>query len=282
MPISDYRSSHAARGYGARYNQTYQSGYYAALWEKVERPIVEELFRSVGGPDRTCLDFACGTGRITNVAAGFFGKVVGVDVSDSMIACAIPIRNAKLLLQDITKNSLRDTFDVATAFRFFLNAEDKLRREALLTIRNHLADRGRIICNIHVNASSPAGLASRLVNRVLRQTSHNTLSVDRMEELLADAGFVVENVIAYGFLPRPGRFAPSLCEILIEPAEKFCKALGVPSRFAQHFIIVATKRPGNCSFLPKVSSIRGVPPHRPLRAKEFPPARHIGTFLKLD
>ncbi|RAZ84382.1 class I SAM-dependent methyltransferase [Mesorhizobium hawassense] len=238
---SDYRLSHAKRGYGANYNQTYQSGYYAALWEKIERPIVEDILASLGGEGRKCLDFACGTGRITNVAAGFFDEVVGVDVSKSMLTSAVPVGNANLLLRDITKKPLRDTFDVVTAFRFFLNAEDSLRRDALSAIRGHLAEGGRMVCNIHVNASSPTGLASRLLNRALGRTVYNTLSIDGMREFLTEAGFVVEKVISYGFLPRPGRFAPSLCATLLEPTERCCKALGVPSRMAQHFIFVASK-----------------------------------------
>ncbi|MBZ9847950.1 class I SAM-dependent methyltransferase [Mesorhizobium sp. CA14] len=237
----DYRLSHVAQGCGAKYIQTFQSGYYAALWEKVERPLVEEIFRSLGGPDRSCLDFACGTGRITSVAARFFGTVVGVDVSEPMLACAAPRDNVRLLLMDITKEPLRDSFDVVSAFRFFLNAEDSLRRQALLAIHEHLVEGGRIVCNIHANASSPAGVASRYLNSVLRRTKYNTISLDQMKELLVDAGFLVEKVIPYGFLPRPGRFAPGLCEALVAPAETVSRALRIPSRFAENFVVVATK-----------------------------------------
>ncbi|WP_348628554.1 class I SAM-dependent methyltransferase [Mesorhizobium sp. M2A.F.Ca.ET.042.01.1.1] len=237
----DYRLSHAAQGCGAIYTATFQSGYYGALWEKIERPIVEEIFRSAGGPDRRCLDFACGTGRITNVAARFFGTVVGVDVSEPMLAGATPCSNVRLCLIDITNEPLNERFNVASAFRFFLNADEDLRRQALLALREHLVEGGQLVCNIHLNATSPAGVASRLLNTVVGRTKYNTLRLDRMEELLADAGFLVEKVIPYGFLPRPGRFAPGLCEALVGPAETMSRALQIPARLAESFIVVAAK-----------------------------------------
>ncbi|CDX46487.1 conserved hypothetical protein [Mesorhizobium sp. ORS 3359] len=241
----DYRLSHAAQGYGARYIETFQTGYYGALWEKVEKPIVEEVFRSTGGSDLRCLDFACGTGRITNVAARFFGSVVGVDVSAPMLAWAKPCNNVCLRLIDITNQPLNERFNVVSAFRFFLNAEDDLRRQTLLAIREHLVDGGRIVCNIHLNATSPAGLASRLLNTVVGRTKYCTLSVDRMEELLAGAGFLVEKVIPYGFLPRPGRFAPGLCAAFVGPVETMSRALRMPGRLAESFIVVAAKSPSS-------------------------------------
>lgn len=99
---SDYRSSHQTQGYGTDYTKTFCSGYYAALWLRIERPLVEGILRPLGGPDRSCLDFACGTGRVTTVAGPLFGEVVGVDVSQSMLACARVPSNVKLVKADLT------------------------------------------------------------------------------------------------------------------------------------------------------------------------------------
>ncbi|MGX7871618.1 class I SAM-dependent methyltransferase [Mesorhizobium sp. ORM6] len=107
----DYRASHCAPGYGAHYNKTQESGYYGALWEKIERPLISSGLRPMGGAGRKCLDFACGTGRITNVAAGLFGEVVGVDVSKSMLACPQVPPNVRLCRIDMTMESLDETFD---------------------------------------------------------------------------------------------------------------------------------------------------------------------------
>ncbi|WP_244731066.1 class I SAM-dependent methyltransferase [Mesorhizobium sp. 113-3-3] len=98
---SDYRSSHQTPGYGADYTKTYRSGYYAALWLRIERSLVENILRPLGGPGRSCLDFACRTGRVTTVAGPLFGEVVGVDVSQSMLACARVPGNVQLVEADL-------------------------------------------------------------------------------------------------------------------------------------------------------------------------------------
>ncbi|WP_244730610.1 class I SAM-dependent DNA methyltransferase [Mesorhizobium sp. 113-3-3] len=174
---SDYRSSHQTPGYGADYTKTYRSGYYAALWLRIERSLVENILRPLGGPGRSCLDFACGTGRVTTVAGPLFGEVVGVDVSKSMLACARVPGNVQLVEADLTVAPLSRSFDVVTAFRFFLNAEDTLRRDALAAIYEHLNDGGLLVSNIHMNATSPAGLVCRFVNRCRGRVVRSTMSI---------------------------------------------------------------------------------------------------------
>jgi SAM-dependent methyltransferase len=121
-----YRVSHQSADIVADYVSTFEVGYCAALWRKLEQPLLERILRPLGGPARKSLDFACGTGRIAKVAALFFGSVVGVDVSEAMLLAASVPDNVTLLCVDVTKVPLEQTFDVATAFRFFLNAEDTL------------------------------------------------------------------------------------------------------------------------------------------------------------
>ena len=238
----DYRRSHCAPGYGECYNKTYESGYYGALWAKIEIGLLSGVLYPMAGTGRKCLDFACGTGRITNLAAEIFPEVVGVDVSETMLACAQPSRNVRLLHVDITTRPLDETFDVITAFRFFLNAEERLKREALSAIYNQLNQGGRLVCNIHMNATSPVGIAYRLLNQVLGRTVRNTMSARRFKQILLSSNFVVERIIPYGYLPRPGYLAPRLCEKLILPVEKAAMAIGIPGRLAQHFLVVARKR----------------------------------------
>ena len=163
-------------------------------------------------------------------------------MSEAMLACARVTRNVRLRHIDMTVEPLSETFDVVTAFRFFLNAEDPLRREALKAIREHLNDGGRLVCNIHMNATSPVGVACRVLNQLSGRTLRNTLSSGRFRELLVSSGFIVEKLIPYGYLPRPGHFLPGLCETLIEPAERASKSLKIPGVFAQHFLVIARKR----------------------------------------
>ena len=102
----DYRSSHASADAAMEYERTYEAGYYAALWTKLEKPLVEATLRALGGPQKKCLDFACGIGRITNIAAEHFAEVVGVDVSEAMLARACCPGNVRLQHIDMTRRSL--------------------------------------------------------------------------------------------------------------------------------------------------------------------------------
>ena len=237
----DYRASHAGPDAGRIYNKTYEEGYYAALWNKIEKPLLATTLHGLGGRDRTCLDFACGTGRITNLAAEFFGTVAGVDVSDSMLSCASVPGNVRLYNIDLTRKSLGRTFDTITAFRFFLNADERLRTEALHAIHEHLKEGGALVFNIQMNATSPVGLACRLVNRLPWSQRRNTMSIDELSTLLSSAGFTIKQVTSYGYLPRPGYLLPKFCEAMVEPVERISLAIKVPARFAQQLLIVAQK-----------------------------------------
>jgi SAM-dependent methyltransferase len=114
-----YRMSHQAAEARIAYDKTFEVGYYAALWRTIEKPLLSSVLRPLGGRERTSLDFACGTGRITKIAAGFFGSVVGVDVSQAMLSDASVPENVTLICADITRTPLERQFDVVTAFRFF-------------------------------------------------------------------------------------------------------------------------------------------------------------------
>lgn len=234
-----YRSSHTAPGYGQRYNRNYAVGYYAALHREVETPIIRDLFASLSNGRRTLLDFACGTGRITQLAPPYFDRVVGVDLSPEMLKCAVPDERITYRLQDIGEQPLGERFGVVTAFRFFLNAEEELRSKALQAIREHLAPDGRLICNIHMNAASPLGAFYRLARRVRGLPKHNTLSLEQFSATLARSGFRVEQVIWYGVVPRPGRYFAKTLDRWLGPMERFLGRAGLRGRAAQSFIVVA-------------------------------------------
>lgn len=93
---------------------------------------------------------------------------------------------------------------MVTAFRFFLNAEDTLRRDALSAIHEHLNDGGLLVSNIHMNATSPMGLVCRFLNRIRGRVVRSTLSIHAYRQMLVSNGFVVERVIGYGFCRGPG------------------------------------------------------------------------------
>src|SRR5436309_11658766 len=85
----DYRASHAAPGYAATYAKTYETGFYRCQWETIERPLIERLLRArAEAGAESVLDFACGTGRVTEVAVPLFRTVSGVAAATEMLAAA--------------------------------------------------------------------------------------------------------------------------------------------------------------------------------------------------
>ncbi|HIB51047.1 MAG TPA: methyltransferase domain-containing protein [Phycisphaerales bacterium] len=239
-----YRTSHAEDGYGKHYQKTYTSGYYATLWDKIEKPLILDIFSRLKSEGATtCLDFACGTGRITKVAEEIFNEVTGVDISGDMLdlaKCQIP--NATFIEQDITKELLTGKYDVISSFRFFLNAENKLRESSLESLHNLLDENGTLVINVHVNKYSPLGRVYRLRNKLYGKTIANTLGYDEFSDCLNKAGFSVNETIWYGFYPRTGWAFGSIASMFLNPFETFCKRTKLfPKSWAQNFIVLCNK-----------------------------------------
>lgn len=235
----DYRTSHASEGYGVRYNKNYSNGYYFSQWQLIEKPLLVKVLNEAFDADSQLLDFACGTGRITRLISEHFRGVTGVDVSRAMLSEASVASDVKLLELDLTKESLPERFDGILAFRFLLNADHQLQRDALKSIKEHLKENGVFVCNVHMSATSPMGLVYRGLNSLTGRTIHKTMSAGQLKAILESSGFTVEKIIHYSFLPRPGRYFPAICNRLILPFERFCKAVNMPSRLSQSFIAVA-------------------------------------------
>ena len=156
------------------------------------------------------LDFACGTGRVLAELENFSKDVTGIDVSDSMLEQASKkITHAKLLKGDITKNEGQfqpEQFDVITAFRFFLNAQDSLRKEALEKFQLYLKSNGIFVFNIHANATHPGVLVAQsilwLKNRFREEKpTQNGLSILRMKRLLNEYNFQIIRVHHRNIIP---------------------------------------------------------------------------------
>jgi SAM-dependent methyltransferase len=238
-----YRVSHSADGYGTRYSHTYQKGYYFHQWTKLEEPLLRQIFSRYRDAGATrALDFACGTGRILRVLEDYFDRSTGVDVSESMLAVARQAcKRAVIIGQDITDQPLDIEVDIATAFRFFLNAEPSLRKGALKAIHKCLRPGGVLIANVHVNSSSMLGVVYRMRNSMMRRTSAKVLGYAEFCETVKEAGFSIRETYWYSFLPRPGWLAGEVCGRLLIPFEKSWKSLRLPETWAQCFLICAVK-----------------------------------------
>jgi hypothetical protein len=147
---------------------------------------------------------------------------------------------ARFQCADLTREPFAGSAEVVTAFRFFLNAEPGLRRDALIAIRRILAPtRGALIANVHVSSRSPLGFAYRIRNAALRRLTANTLAPDAMRALLAETGFELESLEFYGLLPRAGWWFPNWLDRAMLPVERLGRRIPALGRRAQSFLIVA-------------------------------------------
>ena len=87
---------------------------------------------------------------------------------------------------DITAQPLDDTaFDLATAFRFFGNAQPALRKAALAAVSRHLVRGGYFVFNNHRNAGSGRAILQRATGRY-EDTADLDLAM--LRTLLRDGG----------------------------------------------------------------------------------------------
>ena len=207
---SSYRDSHRAPEKGRSYEEVYETQpWLRFLWERerlILHRVVDECF---SGRSIDLLDFACGTGRITNFLEGLVTTSVGVDVSSSMLSVARgKLARTELIEADLTKGNvlLGRRFNLITSFRFFLNAEPKLRVAALNALVPLLADDGYLVLNNHRNLSSPIVFPTYLYSR-LRGDDSNFMLLSEVKELVESVGLEINRVYPVGVLSIP-RFMP--------------------------------------------------------------------------
>jgi SAM-dependent methyltransferase len=157
---------------------------------------------------RSAADFACGTGRVLEFLGRYFPHPVGIDVSPDMLALA---RNrcpeARFVSGDVTTTPglAPGPFDLITAFRFFLNAEPRLRDEVMAWMRDALRPGGLAVVNFHLNPLSMRGIYLRL--RMSQPSRPSMMTVGQARRLFNAHGFSVRYIAGYSFLPyrRDGR-----------------------------------------------------------------------------
>ena len=235
----DYRQTHLDKG--GVYDATIASlpwDAYMARWEAAYlREVVPALVRGAG----RYLDFACGTGRITEVVAPLVGETVGVDLSESMLAEArIKCPNARFVRADLTSEDVDiGQFDLATSFRFLGNAGPELRSAALGAIAKRLRRDGFLIVNNHRNPEAIGSLFAKLGgSRHDLDLTHGLLA-----RLLKDAGFRITRVRPIGFWVVRARYRQSavLESERTTTAERMFRHRAW-ARWAPDCVVVAQKR----------------------------------------
>ena len=173
----DYRKNHTgsasrSAGYDER---LYTEGKYDHYVWQMEQSLIDEVLETMVPQRGRYLDFACGTGRILAQGEAHFEESVGLDISASMLEHARPkLKRATLVCGDATREPevVEGTFDFITAFRFFLNAQEELRDEAMAWLVPKLRDRDSLLLfNNHGNKYSSRQLLS-MVKRLQGKRPH--------------------------------------------------------------------------------------------------------------
>lgn len=244
MTEVSYRESHKYEGKGAEYEQYYQKGAWQRfLWSREQEIILKILKKYLAGKEVHLLDFACGTGRIAALLEDRVKTSTGVDISGSMLAIAgKKLKRTEIIEADITaENILKPrTFNLITAFRFFLNAEPELRRAAIRALVELLDEEGYLVFNNHQSLGSPW---TKLLDMRHRQKNpegvFNVMSIEEMKELARGAGLEILEIYPVGFFHPP---KVPIFYRLNRAIDNMASRLGCLNRFSESPIAVCRRR----------------------------------------
>jgi SAM-dependent methyltransferase len=207
--MTSYRTSHTTENYGIKYDEAYKRPYKQLCFSEEKRLLQRIIHKRIKpGKRKRYLDFACGTGRILAHVAASFEASMGIDISDEMQKHArAKCPDAKFLLGDITNDDYirkeagaAGPFDLITSFRFFLNAENDLRVQALQALRPLLSPDGTFIFNVHKNRTSLTWWPKARKQQKLGEIPES-LTTDYVGAICREAGFRIVSMHGYMFLP---------------------------------------------------------------------------------
>ncbi len=244
--FEDYRVSHVKSG--GSYDAFFRDSPRLRALGLIEEEMLENIVRKISEEKGAFqyLDFACGTGRILELVEGYAGTSIGVDVSSSMIDEARGrVKRSVLVEGDITKDAIvGESFDVITAFRFFANAQDCLREEAMDALVSRLSDDGVLIFNNHHRWESLnerfRRLWRRLMGRRLAGLMHRGMTDAEAERLISKARLKIIRTYHLGCLPSTHSrlFLPFSLFLWLE---RLCTKCALGSDVAQYKVYVCAK-----------------------------------------
>ena len=199
--MADYRDKYDVKNAQRYEAKTYQDeGYYSWMWE-IEKRYLGELLNKHKFKDY--LDFACGTGRVISFVEDYVDNSTGVDVSENILDIARgKVSKSRLIRQDVTQKSLNRKFDLVTAFRFFLNAQDDLRHDVMKELQSITRDKSWVIVSNQGNKTSLRFVFENLEGLLLK-TDFNLMSKGDFIKLFEPYGFGLVEYRGIGFLPKP-------------------------------------------------------------------------------
>lgn len=198
MKDVSYTESHTKENKDVSYEEYYAKNKWQQFLSYRESEFLRSFVASYfSGTKVRYLDFACGTGRIAAAIEDVVSESFGVDVSLPMLDQARKkLQNTTLINSDLLKEDgvLTGEFDLITAFRFFLNAEEELRDKALKVLCSLVKSDGIILFNNHRNSDSV------LTKFKYRGKNRNFMSIQEMYDLAERNGLEIIEIYPIGFL----------------------------------------------------------------------------------
>ncbi len=233
----DYRSSHLSQEKGIRYHDAFLNDPYRRMVWQLEQGIIDNILSTfLRGAEIYHLDFACGTGRILSYLKNRTKKTVGVDLSPSMLEVARKNnREVEIIEADLTRNDvlMQRKFNLITAFRFFPNAEDSLRQEAMRILASHLDDNGYLVFNNHKNTGSTR-------NRLARLFGHDDfkgMSIAEVKSLIENSGLTIVKMYHLCTFPASDRYM-LLPVAILRFIERVLSHISVLCNFGENLVFV--------------------------------------------
>jgi len=237
------------------YDKIVQSKHIQLIYT-LEKQVLEQYFTRIDSKNKTLLDFACGSGRWTQVLEEHFCEVTGVDVSNEMISLArTKCNRAEFIITDITADRPDPAlagrqFDVITAFRFYKNAQQSLRRAATESLPRYLKDDGLFIFDLHLNTFSCMGLLASLMRWLqcprlfgMSPLLIRTISLADIGRLFQNSAFEIVDYYGMGILPGRSNTV-ILPRPMLHTVEGFFTRHKMFRRLSYNILVIAKKKQG--------------------------------------
>ena len=209
----DYRESYQGEARANWYeNKVYEKGGFDEMLWHAEKTILTTMLGQCWPSMKglKILDFACGTGRITEFLESLpdTDKIDALDISEGMVDIArTKTRNVNFIVGDILENPdvINEEYDLITTFRFVLLAEADLRGKVFERLSKAVQTTGgKIAVGIHGNPISRRFFVHcrEFVFRVPLENRTKSFSIGDMRLLATSAGLKIDAIEGVGFVPR--------------------------------------------------------------------------------
>ncbi len=221
MSITDYSAHFQNTNKVDRYEGViYRAGSHDDVIWQMEKVLLQQLIHRYHADCSSAdvMDFACGTGRVTEYLAKHQGELgstlVGVDISPQMLEKAAPkVGETELVCADIVNepSTVPCDKDIITCFRFLLLAEPTLRIAVTKQLVTKLRDDDSIlIFSLHGNPKSFRALAT-LRNALFTRNKADLprFGMRELRELCEQTGMTIAGATGTGFVPHSiAKFLP--------------------------------------------------------------------------